>query len=145
MTEHVNLGRNYSLERQIRYKQISNSIIETALKLVEAGRIAGIETIAPLVPQIGHDVQVFLKPDLNSNTIIHIQAYPGLSDADSLCLIIREMDCKKLMEIRAGAFPPSIGNEHEAVTGIIQEQTRIPNSSDSLLDLLSKKLPSVSK
>ena len=80
----------------------------------------------------GHDVHLYLylKKDPNKDPakVIHVQAYPGLSSDSELCYMARWMDGEILARIRAEGSC-SIGNEHEAATTYVQQQTWVTPQS----------------
>lgn len=126
------------LSRKERVKGITKLLMQVTADLWDSGRVAEWE-IDP-----AHDVHAFFRSGSNPNSVIHLQAYPGFSDANNVTVVIREMDRQRLQEIRAKARVnggPSIGNEHDAVTRTILGQTTIPNSPEYLMEQLSKDLP----
>jgi hypothetical protein len=138
------MGQQLS-ELEVKREQVKRKIIdvlsETGIKLLKCRNISGVEI------QAGHDVHAFFRSTSNPNKVIHVQAYPGFSNQKDLCIAAREMDYKKLMQIRQAqekGSGPSIGNEDEAVTKMDAiPQTHIPNSLNSLWKLLiAEILPS---
>lgn len=62
----------------------------------------------------GHDVHAFYRLPRNTENLVHVQGYPGMSNEREMRVYARLMDYNKMITIRkAGGV--SIGNEHEAV------------------------------
>jgi len=61
----------------------------------------------------GHDIHAFYRLTKNPSQVIHVQAYPGLSNENEARVWARMMNYDEMMEIRnSGRVSP--GNEHEA-------------------------------
>ncbi len=125
-------------ERAQIQREIIRLLGKVGSELLITGQISGMEL------HLDHDVHSFFRSNADPHQVLHLQAYPGLSSPDELCLAIREMDYEKLIDIRAQAPKrggPSIGNEHKAVVRTVFNQVSIPHSAEYLINLLSNKLP----
>jgi len=63
-----------------------------------------------------HDIHAFYRLRPRSDQMLHVQAYPSMSNDLRLSIMARLMDYRRAMEIRAmGRSSISPGNEHDAV------------------------------
>lgn len=128
----------YLLERGSRQRQIIDLLTQVGSDLVSSDVVSGFELYS------GHDVHAYYRYRQDPNSVIHVQAYPGLSDATSVNVFIREMDYQKLTELRAQMAKqggPSIGNEGDAVRRVIRDQMNISNHPRVLTAILSGENP----
>lgn len=126
-------------QREKRQIAIRNLLTRTGTFLMQEGRIDGVDIYSD------QDCHAFYRPASQTDTVLHIQAYPGFSDSKVTYVKVREMDYSKFLAIRARAKQaggPSVGNEHAAVTrDITGSLTSIPNTRQGIIDLLDAELP----
>lgn len=109
----------------------------SAAQLLESGRAVSVEMHRE------HDLHAYVRLAEDPNRVFHIQAYPGMSTPTGVRVIVREMDYQRLIAIREAMERnggPSIGNESAAVTRIVCEQTEIPPSTSSLINLIREDI-----
>lgn len=82
--------------------------------LEEIGKDFSEREVATMELHHGHDIHAFYQLNADSKKVIHLQAYPGMSNDKQARVYARMMDYDKMMSIRA-SHGVSIGNEHDAV------------------------------
>lgn len=87
--------------------------------------------------QLIDSVEVVLRHDVHAfygkgDRLVHVQAYPGMSDADQMITMIRPMNRVALYALRAQRL--SIGNEHEAVNGPVAFNQELPYGEEVLVE-----------
>ena len=95
-------------------------------------------TVSSLLVSVQHDVHGYYglrnpqeTPESstrifgNSRQVLHVQAYPGMSSEGQTCVVARIMDAGRLDEIHTDNDKYN-GNEHQAVTEQLIDQTYIP-------------------
>lgn len=129
---------DFDIERGRTKREIVKTLGQTGVDLLSNGQISGMEV------HTEHDVHAFLRSSTDPEVVLHVQAYPGFSTLETVCIAVREMDYEKLMHIRSLALKnggPSIGNEHFAEIRQIIPQTDIQNSPEALGEILKPYLP----
>jgi len=92
-----------------------------------------------------HDTHAFYRLTSDSDKVIHVQGYPGMSSEEKTRVWSRLFDYEKMMEIRTSG-EVSIGNEHAAS---IQQFPKfesgvdIPYDSEILEGMLAENVPSL--
>lgn len=136
--------REIEIESEIKRERASESQLQTlnhlGVMLMTSNRAS--ETIFHLE----HDVHAYYRSKTNPNRLIHVQAYPGFSEADNFPVTIRVMDYQKFMDIRSRAEKsggPSFGNEHEAVTENVTDGLSVGTYEDLVRTLMDQLTPGV--
>ena len=75
---------------------------------------------------VSHDVHGFYRFKQQQDLVVHLQAYPGLSNKAVVMLTGRIMSYERMMAIRSRDCAPSKGNEHEAV---VSDMNGLPSGS----------------
>ena len=124
-------------------KAREKNMVRIAAILVEVGRHYEERRVAELEIHQDRDVHAFYRLTADRSKVVHVQAYPGMSSEEQMCVMARMKDYDRMMAIRAAEPGVSIGNEHEAVTATFcnGDTEEIPYEARALEELLAKHVP----